>query len=156
MKDNRVMKDNPVLNMALACANYGWYVFPCHPGRKTPVTPRGYLDATTDPDQVMKWFARHPDRNLAVVTGAPGPDILDIDQRGPAGSGFPALARLRDAGLLEGAAGQVRTPGGAARLLRRLQPAHQPPARLPRRLPRCRRLRSHPALPGRRQALPEP
>jgi hypothetical protein len=106
------VNDNPVLYTALAYAHYGWYVFPCHPGRKTPVTPRGYLDATTDPDQVMEWFARHPDRNLAVVTGAPGPDVLDIDQRGPEGSGFPALSRLRAAGLLAGAAGQVRTPSG--------------------------------------------
>jgi len=47
-----------------------------------------------------------------VATGAPGPDVLDIDTRGPAGSGYPALARLRAAGLLAGASGQVRTPSG--------------------------------------------
>ena len=103
---------NEVLDMALACAQCGWLVFPCQPGRKAPATRRGYLDASTDPGQVTEWFDRHPDRNLAIVTGAPGPDVLDIDSHGPAASGFPALARLRAAGLLDGAAAQVRTPGG--------------------------------------------
>jgi hypothetical protein len=98
--------------MALTCAQCGWFVFPCQPGQKTPATRHGYLDATTDPGQVMEWFDGHPERNLAVATGAPGPDVLDIDQRGPAASGFPALARLNAAGLLEGATATVRTPGG--------------------------------------------
>jgi hypothetical protein len=105
-----------VLSHALACAGRGWPVFPCQPGQKTPATPHGYLDATTDRDQVTEWFDGHPERNLAVATGAPGPDVLDIDSRGPAASGFPALARLRDAGLLEGATGQVRTPSGGLHL----------------------------------------
>jgi hypothetical protein len=103
---------NHVLDMALDCAQAGWFVFPCQPGQKAPATRHGYLDATTDPDQVTKWFDRHPDRNLAVATGAPGPDVLDIDSHGPAVSGFPALARLHAAGLLEGATATVRTPSG--------------------------------------------
>jgi hypothetical protein len=103
---------NRVLDMALACAARGWLVFPCQPGQKAPVTRHGYLDATTDPDQVTEWFGGHPERNLAVATGAPGPDILDVDSRGPAASGFPALERLRAAGLLAGAATRVRTPSG--------------------------------------------
>ena len=103
---------NQVLDMALACAQYGWFVFPCQPGRKAPTTPRGYLDATTDSDRVIEWFNRRPGRNLALVTGAPGPDVLDIDSHGPAGNGFPALERLRAAGLLNGAAAQVRPPSG--------------------------------------------
>jgi hypothetical protein len=102
---------NDVHRAALACARLGWPVFPCQPGRKQPATEHGCLDATTDPAQIDDWFARHPERNLAVATGAPGPDILDIDQRGPAGSGFPALAELSAAGLLDGAASYVRTPG---------------------------------------------
>ena len=107
---------NRILRQALACAEHGWPVFPCQPGRKTPATPHGYRDATTDPGRIREWFTRHPHRNLAVATGAPGPDILDIDTRGPAGSGFPALARLRAAGLLAGAAAAVRTPSGGLHL----------------------------------------
>ena len=101
-----------ILHMALSCAERGWPVFPCLHDMKVPLTRHGYLDASTDPDQVTEWFARHPHRNLAVATGAPGPDVLDIDYRGPAAHGFPALRRLREAGLLDGAAAQVRTPGG--------------------------------------------
>ena len=107
---------NRVLRQALACAERGWPVFPCLWNMKVPLTRHGYLDATTDPGQITDWFARHPHRNLAVATGAPGPDVLDIDQRGPAANGFPALARLRDAGLLNGASASVRTPSGGLHL----------------------------------------
>jgi hypothetical protein len=105
-----------VLTHALACAGRGWPVFPCQPGQKTPATSHGYRDATTDPDQISWWFRRHPEQNLAVATGAPGPDILDIDQRGEAGDGFPALARLEPAGLLTASIGTVRTPSGGLHL----------------------------------------
>jgi len=103
---------SPVLSRALALAGRGWPVFPCPPGQKSPATRHGYRDATTDPDRIRDWFASRPHRNLAVATGAPGPDILDIDSRGPARTGFPALARLQAAGLLDGAASYVRTPSG--------------------------------------------
>jgi len=103
---------NLVLRTALACAARGLPVFPCQPGKKTPATQHGYLDASTDPARIRDWFGRHPGRNLAVATGAPGPDVLDVDERGPAGSGFNALARLNAAGLLAGASGRTRTPGG--------------------------------------------
>ena len=101
-----------VLSEALACAGRGWPVFPCLPGRKVPATVHGYLSATTDERQIAAWFARHPGWNLAVATGAPGPDVLDVDQHGTAGNGYAAFARLRAAGLLDGATGYVATPGG--------------------------------------------
>ena len=100
------------LGQALAYAARGWPVFPCHSGQKIPATPHGYLDASTDEQQITEWFTRHPGRNLAIATGAPGPDVLDVDQHGPAGHGFPAFARLRHAGLLAGATTWVRTPSG--------------------------------------------
>jgi hypothetical protein len=77
-----------------------------------PATAHGHLDATTDPGQVTAWFGRHPDWNLAIATGAPGPDVLDVDDHGPAGNGYAAFARLSKAGLLDGAARFVRTPSG--------------------------------------------
>jgi hypothetical protein len=100
------------LRQALTYAARGWRVFPCQPGQKIPATTHGYLDATTDPDQITAWFTRHPGHNLAIATGAPGPDVLDVDQHGPAGNGFPGYARLRHAGLLDGATAWVRTPSG--------------------------------------------
>ena len=101
-----------VLRQALAFATYGWPVLPCLPGRKTPVTEHGYKDATTDFAQITLWFVSHPDWNLAIATGAPGPDVLDVDDRGLAGNGFAAFRQLQQAGLLDGASTYIRTPGG--------------------------------------------
>ena len=100
------------LRRALAYAARGWPVFPCQAGQKIPATAHGHLDATTDPDQITAWFSRNPNWNLAVATGAPGPDVLDVDDHGPAGNGYAALPRLSEAGLLDGAAAYVRTPSG--------------------------------------------
>jgi hypothetical protein len=100
------------LRQALAYAARGWPVFPCQPGQKIPATTHGFRDATTGEEQITAWFTRQPEANLAIATGAPGPDVLDVDQHGPDGNGFPAYARLRPAGLLRGAAAYVRTPSG--------------------------------------------
>jgi Bifunctional DNA primase/polymerase, N-terminal len=100
------------LRAARAYAARGWPVFPCQPGRKIPATGHGFYDATTDPAQITAWFTRHPGANLAIATGTPGPDVLDIDQHGPAGNGYAAHARLRQAGLLDGATLHVATPSG--------------------------------------------
>ncbi len=100
------------LLQALAYARRGWPVFPCQPGEKVPATRHGYRDATVDERQIIAWFGRGCGWNLAIATGAPGPDVLDVDQHGPAGNGFAALARLHDAGLLDEASSWVRTPSG--------------------------------------------
>ena len=100
------------LRQALAFATRGWPVLPCQPGQKTPATWHGVRDASTDPGQITAWFGRHPDWNLAIATGTPGPDVLDVDQHGEAGNGYAAFGQLREAGLLDGARGYVRTPSG--------------------------------------------
>ena len=51
-----------------------------------------------------------PHANLAIATGAPGPDVLDVDHHGPAGNGYSALMRLKRADLLDAAGTIVRTP----------------------------------------------
>jgi hypothetical protein len=111
-----------ILHQALAYAATGWPVFPCRPdadpcpapGRcqcKAPVTPGGFKDATTDPALIRGWWAKLPNANLAVATGAPGPDVLDVDVK-PGGSGYTALNKLKRAGLLTGASRLVRTRSG--------------------------------------------
>ena len=106
------MTDDATLRQALTYARRGWPVFPCLEEQKVPATRHGFRDATTDPDQITGWFTRRPDHNLAIATGAPGPDVLDIDVHGTAGNGYAALGRLHCAGLLEDAYGYVRTPSG--------------------------------------------
>jgi hypothetical protein len=104
------------LRQALACARRSWPVFPCLPGEKIPATRHGFRDATTDQRQITAWFGSGSDWNLAIATGTPGPDVLDVDQHGPIGNGFPAFARLRRAGLLDGATTYIRTPHGGLHL----------------------------------------
>ena len=73
---------NHTLRQALAYASRGWPVCPCMSGRKTPLTRHGFRDATTDERRITAWFGHYPDWNLAIATGAPGPDVLDVDQHG--------------------------------------------------------------------------
>jgi Bifunctional DNA primase/polymerase, N-terminal len=96
---------------ALAYARQGWPVFPCKPGLKEPDTRHGFKDATTDPARIAAWWRAEPDRNVAIATGAPGPDVLDVDVR-PGGNGYLAYDHLRRAGLLEGTLAVVATPSG--------------------------------------------
>jgi hypothetical protein len=107
-----ISKETPVLEAAMGYAARGWPVFPCLDGGKAPATRHGYRDATTDPGRIVAWFGSHPERNVAIATGAPGPDVLDVDQHGPGRDGYRALAVLAGAGLTDGAAMLVRTPSG--------------------------------------------
>jgi Bifunctional DNA primase/polymerase, N-terminal len=99
------------LSAALAYASSGWPVFWCKPGSKQPATSRGFKDATTDPERITRLWTACPDLNIAVPTGEPGPDVLDIDVR-DGGSGYEALGQLKRAGLLAGARALIRTPSG--------------------------------------------
>lgn len=100
---------------ALRFAGAGTAVFPCVSLEKRPLTEHGFLDATTDAEQVAEWFRRWPDANLAVPTGAPGYDVLDVDVRGGA-SGWFAYHQAREAGLTAGWTHAVRTPSGGLHL----------------------------------------
>ena len=94
---------------ALAYAAVGWPVLPCRPGSKEPATRNGFLDATTDEAQIREWWRREPERNVAIATGTPGPDVIDIDVRED-GSGFAALNRAKREGLVDGYQAIVQTP----------------------------------------------
>jgi bifunctional DNA primase/polymerase-like protein len=107
---------------ALAYAATRWPVFPCRPdadpcpepGRcacKAPLTRNGFKDASTDPDVIRGWWRKWPSANVAIATGAPGPDVLDVDVA-TEGSGWAGFNRLKRAGLLTGAHALVRTPRG--------------------------------------------
>jgi bifunctional DNA primase/polymerase-like protein len=111
-----------ILGQALAYAAAGWPVFPCRPDAdpcprpedcpcKAPLTGHGFKDATTGPEQIRAWWARWPAANVAIATGAPGPDVLDVDVSAE-DSGWAGFNRLKRAGLLIGAHALVRTPRG--------------------------------------------
>lgn len=62
---------------ALGYAELGYAVFPCAPGRKQPLTARGFLDASTDTQQIEAWWSKHPNANIAIPTA--GLIVIDVD-----------------------------------------------------------------------------
>lgn len=70
---------------ALAYSKKGKPVFPCKPGGKEPLTPRGHLNATTDAARINGFWNAHPGANIGIPTGErSGFLILDIDEGGAA------------------------------------------------------------------------
>lgn len=119
---NRLHRDparsaGPSHSLRLAAHSYagiGWPVFPCRPGGKIPVTAHGYLDATVDHQQIERWWTNMPRASIGIATGAPGPDVLDVDVHGR--DGFAALRHARQAGRIPRPMRVVRTPSGGAHL----------------------------------------
>ncbi len=64
---------------ALAWASAGFAVFPCAPNLKTPATAHGHQDATTDPEQIDRWWTANPQYNVAVAPGLSAMLVLDVD-----------------------------------------------------------------------------
>jgi hypothetical protein len=65
------------LESALAYAELGYRVFPCAPDKKTPLTDHGFQDATSDVEQIERWWSQCPDANIAIPTE--GLLVVDID-----------------------------------------------------------------------------
>ena len=93
-------------------AEAGIPVFPCADGGKRPLTTHGFHDASTDPSQVARWWARWPHANVGMPTGnASGLEVVDVDVHG-AIRGFAAFEHARREGLTDYWAALVRTPSG--------------------------------------------
>ena len=63
---------------ALTYANINWHVFPCAVDKKIPACSNGFKDATTDPEQIKRWWADQP-YNIGIATGASGLVVVDFD-----------------------------------------------------------------------------
>ncbi len=68
---------------ALTYAGYGWSVVPVRPSEKFPLIRwQAFQERCADADEIDQWFARWPDANVGIVTGAiSGLTVFDIDPR---------------------------------------------------------------------------
>ena len=144
----------PVLQRALACAERGWPVFPCQPGRKTPATPHGYLDATTDPARSATGSAATPAGTSPSPPAPPAPTSSTSTTAARPAAGSPPWPGCAPPGCWTGPP-PASAPPAAACTSTSPAPASAaatcPPATS---TSSPRRLRPDPALPGRRQPLP--
>lgn len=71
---------NEILDAALEYAERGWAVFPISRD-KTPLTPHGFKDASTDPNVIREWWRKKPSANVAIATGkmSGGLVVIDLD-----------------------------------------------------------------------------
>jgi hypothetical protein len=91
-------------------------VFPCFelPGalQKTPRTPRGFHDATRDPDIIRRWWKAWQNAWIGMPTGqVSGRWVLDIDVKRPAENGFDSLEDLGHLPLPETPMAHTATAG---------------------------------------------
>lgn len=93
------------LAAAVSYAELGYRVFPCVPGGKEPATAHGCLDATTDVEQIERWWQSMPGANVAISTD--GFLVVDVDT---AGKGWVATVDRND--LLAGS--MAVTPSGGS------------------------------------------
>ena len=106
------------LHAALKYAEKGVSVFPTiekGPKAKAPYTTNGYKDATTNIEQIKKWWSQIPNANIGIPTGKKsGFCVIDIDQgNGKDGEkSFSKLELPEDIKTL-----QVSTPSGGRHLL---------------------------------------
>jgi hypothetical protein len=83
------------LAAALRYAELGFRVFPCVVGGKEPACEHGCLDATSDPEQIERWWTANPQLNVAISTD--GLFVVDVD---PDGKGW--ITTVDAADLLRG------------------------------------------------------
>jgi hypothetical protein len=68
---------------AIELAEAGWRIFPCKwtgPGAKAPMTVNGHLNATTELEQVKRWWTRWPDAMIGAAV-ADTRIVIDFDPR---------------------------------------------------------------------------
>lgn len=87
------MKDNTMLNAAIEYASRGWAVFPLEVRGKTPITSHGVNDATTNFEQIKKWWKRTPDANIGLACGliSGGLYVIDVDRKANGVDGLDSL-----------------------------------------------------------------
>lgn len=94
----------------IAYTELGWHIFPifeiteagtcscpdgssCGSPGKHPRTPKGFKNATVDPDQIKRWHKRWPSSNWGLACGPSGLAVVDIDPRNQGDNSIDDLQR---------------------------------------------------------------
>lgn len=93
---------------ALQLSKLGWYVFPCVPGEKRPLTKNGFKDSTRDPGTIRAWWQKHPLANIGVDCGRSKLAVVDLDVK----NGADGPGEWDNLGIDDSQALEQQTPSG--------------------------------------------
>lgn len=84
---------NILLDAAIDYASKGLAVFPLKPREKAPITAHGVHEATTNFDQINKWWSRYPNANIGIACGkiSGGLLVVDVDRKPNGVDGLDSL-----------------------------------------------------------------
>ena len=68
-----------ILQAALDYAEAGFAVFPVKRSDKNPYTMHGVKDASTDPEQIQRWWRQFPTANVAIAMGKASGNVFVVD-----------------------------------------------------------------------------
>ena len=85
--------NNIFLDAAIEYASKGLAVFPVKSKDKTPLTKNGVKNATTNFDQIEKWWTKHPNANIGIACGqvSDGLVVIDLDEKANGVSGLDSI-----------------------------------------------------------------
>lgn len=85
---------NILLDAAIDYASRGLAVFPIKPREKAPITAHGVHEATTNFEQINKWWSRYPNANIGIACGkvSGGLLVVDLDRKPNGVDGLDSLS----------------------------------------------------------------
>ena len=86
---------NEFLDAALYYASLGWRVMPLYPREKKPWIEAWGINATTDENQIRKWWKQRPQANVGILTGN-GLCVMDVDDKPDEHNGLLGSDFLRE------------------------------------------------------------
>ena len=107
---------NVLLDAAIEYASRGLAVFPLKPRDKAPITTHGVHEATTNFDQIKKWWAKYPNANIGIACGkiSGGLLVVDVDRKPNGVDGLDSLNEWeRENGKLPETVRSITGSGGS-------------------------------------------
>jgi hypothetical protein len=87
------LADQPNLTAALDLAAVGMPIFPAGPDKR-PLLAGWQEKASTEPEQIRKWWVVHPDALPAILVGRAGLVVIDCDRHPGGNDGIKDFNRL--------------------------------------------------------------